>query len=261
MSAVPWKAYGNTFCFCRQPNGCPQELLTDWFAQGWPDAIDAVRAWLPSSETGDPFAAAAALSLDKGEDLEKTTAVFRSLSDHAAAVFDRKRSALEGWAGSLAGHGPTGDSDTDMSLWRAAWGSGCVCAATVSPGLPQRAMDLHAADACHLVYALGGRPTGIALCDEFLGRISAGVGPEAATFAAAVFGDTLAVEAGLYDRYAAVFGAVLEIMHWPAMATRAGSRIEASLAGAVGALCGRRTSSTTFQAVSSRQQTPQNSSG
>jgi hypothetical protein len=196
--------------------------LADWFARGWQDAIDAVRAWLPSSEAGDPFAAAAALSLEKGVDLERTTAVFRSLSDHAAAVFDRKRSALEGWAGALAGHGPTGDPDADISLWRAAWGEGCGCAAV---------QDLHAMGVCHLVRALRERPTRIALCDEFLGRISAGVGPEAATFAAAVFGDTLAIEAGLYDRYTAVFGAVLEIMHWPAMAARAGSRIEASLAG------------------------------
>jgi len=250
MNAVPWKSHGSTFCFCQQPDGRPQKLLADWFAQGWRDAVDAVRAWLPSSEAGDPFAAAAALSLDKGEDLEKATAVFRSLTDHAAAVFDRKRSALEGWAGALAGHGPTGDPDTDMPLWRAAWGDGCGCAA----------QDLHAMGVCHLVRALCARPTGVASCDEFLGRLSAGGGPEAAAFAAAVFGDALAVEAGLYDRYAAVFGAVLEIMHWPAMAASAGSRIEASLVGAAGGPCGRRTSYTTFQAISSRQQTPQNSS-
>ena len=250
MNAVPWELHGNTFGFCQQPDGRPQKLLADWFARGWQDAVDAVRAWLPSSEAGDPFAAAAALSLEKGVDLERTAAVFRSLSDHAAAVFDRKRSALGGWAGALAGHGPTGDPDADMPLWRAAWGEGCGCAA---------ALDLHGMGVCHLTRALRERPTGIALCDEFLGRLSA-AGPEEAAFAAAVFGDALAIEAGLYDRYAAMFGAVLEIMHWPAMASRAGSRIEASLAGAVGVLCGRRTSSTTFQAVSSRQQTPQNSS-
>jgi len=253
VNIVPWKAYGSTLRFC-QRSGCHlQGLLTDWFAQGWQGAVDAVREWLPSSEAGDAFAAAAALSLDKGEDVGRTTAVFRSLSDHAAAAFDRKRSALEGWAAALAGHGPTGDPDADMPLWRAAWGDGCGCAA---------APDLHAADACHLVRALRGRPTGIAPCDEFLGRLSTGGGQEANAFAAAVFGDALAVEAGLYDRHAAVFGAVLEVMHWPAMAPLAGNRIEASLAGAVwGAPCGRRTSSVTSQAVSSRQRTQQSSSG
>jgi len=242
IDRVPWGR--DTFRFCFRADA--PALAAAWLERGWKGAFDDMAAWIESSPPGDPFAAVVRLSLRGEITANRATQVFASICDHRRSGFEEKRAMLGGWAESVAGIGPTGDPEADLLLWRTAWSP------RRAPAPPSGA-DIHSADIGGLFRVLEDRRRGIAhagfkMCDAFLERLPADFDSDASGFAAAVLRDELAVEGKVYDTYRGLFTAILEIMHWPAMAGSARTRIESSL---LGVACERRTSYTTSQAVSS----------
>jgi len=242
IDGAPWGR--DTFRFCLRTDAPARAAA--WLERGWKGALDDMAAWLESSPPGDPFAAVVGLSLRGEITADRATQVFTSICDHRRSGFEEKKAMLGGWAESVAGIGPSGEPEADLLLWRTAWSP------RLAPPPPPDA-DIHSADIGGLFRVLEDRRGGIAhagfqVCDAFLERLPAEFDSEANGFAVAVLRDELIVEGKVYDTYKGLFTAILEIMHWPAMAGSAGTRIESSL---LGVACERRTSYTISQAASS----------
>lgn len=252
--AVPWD---DTLQFCESVDDAIASA-GGMFRDDWRAGTRRVYGWAKDAGS-EPFAAAVRLALDREAPAETVRAVFRSLCDHRQSLFAQKAAAVIGWAEAIAGLGPTGNPDDDTILWAGAWG--------VAGEAPPPA-DMHGACLPSIVQALkSGEETGIRICDEFLQRLADAAGreqtsdAERAVFAVSVLKDSLAVAEGLYSTYKGLFGGVLDILYWPAMAGCAETRIRASLLADGCSLpgdgtCERKTSSVIPQAVSLTQETP-----
>lgn len=245
--SVPWVEDG-PFRFCKREEA--PRLVADWFSGDWRVAVAAVSEWVdPAAHGSDPFAVVSAMSFTDRMPIGKAMVVFDSICDHKRLVFEQKRAMIAAWASAVAGLGPVGEPEADLSLWHAAWGQGAA---------PGGQGDIHSLDIREMFGALASQSsgivagTGIEVCDAFLSGLMDG-GSDANEFAVVLLTDALTVEGGLYGRYKGLFGAVLEIMHWPAMAPHARTRIESSL---LGAACEHRRSYTTPQAGSSTSDPP-----
>lgn len=263
-AGVPWD---DSLRFCESVDAAIVSVA-GMFRDDWRDAVRRVYDW--AKDAGfEPFAAAVRLALDREMPAETVRTVFRSLCDHRQSLFAQKAAAIIGWAEATAGLGPTGNPDDDVALWAGAW--------DVVGEAPLKT-DIHGACLQSIIQALkesGGKETGIRVCDEFLHRCSLpGTSPqhtddaERAIFSVSVLKDSLTVAENLHSTYKGLFGGVLDILYWPAMAGCAATRIRASLAGdrslpgAVsqarlgGGICERKTSSVIPQAASLTQEAP-----
>jgi len=242
-TGVPWS---DPLRFCASVDGAIASV-EDMFRDGWRDAAGRVYDWAKAGGS-DPFAAAVRLAFREAP-ADTVRTVFRSLCDHRQSLFAQKAAAIAGWAEATAGLGPTGDPADDVAIWTGAWG--------VVGEAPLKA-DIHGTCLPSIVKALsGGGETGIRMCDEFLNRLADPDDMERAIFAVSALKDSLTVAESLYSTYRGLFGGVLDILYWPAMAECAGARIRAHLGDGT---CERRTSSGTPQAASSTQGAPRASS-
>lgn len=217
-TGVPW---GDPLRFCEFVDDAIVSV-ENMFRDDWRAAARHIYGW--AKDAGfDPFAAAARLALDREAPIETVRLVFRSLCDHRQSLFAQKVAAITGWAEASAGLGPTGNPDDDIALWAGAWGI---------VGEAPSNTDIHSACLPSIIQVLIGRneETGIQMCDEFLQRLLADSGDtDRAIFATFVLKDSLMVAESLYSTYKGLFGGILDILYWPAMAGCAGTRIRASL--------------------------------
>lgn len=228
---VPWV---DPFRFCFQPDS--PASVSAWFEQsGWRKGI---VAWLtlPISHD-DPFAVVAKLILDGRITAGRAMQVFFSICDHRRAGFDEKKAIFGSWADASASLGPSGDTEADLLLWRTAWGY-------IHAVYPPAYADIHWVDIGELFRVLndqhkGTSHAGFKMCDAFLGCLPTDFDQEVSEFATATLRDKIVVEGKAYDTYKGLFGAILELMAWPAMVGNARMRIESSL---LGVACERRTS-------------------
>lgn len=248
-TGVPWD---DPLRFCESVDAAVASIGS-MFSDDWRDATRRVYIWAKDAGP-DPFAATVRLVLDREMPAEIARAVFQSLCDHQQSLFTQKSTAIIGWAEATAGLGPTGNPDADIALWVGAW-------ATAGEALLDT--DVHGACLPSILQALR-EGTGIQVCDEFLQRLADPSDTERAIFAVSVLKDTLIVAEGLYSTYKGLFGGVLDILYWPAMAGCAGIRVKASLLSAqthIGAgICEHKTSSAIPQVVSLTQEVPHVSS-
>ena len=263
-AVVPWD---DPLRFCESADDAIASV-DSMFRDDWRGAARRVHNWAKDASP-DPFAAAVHLALDREMPVETVQAVFRSLCDHRQSLFAQKATAIIGWAEATAGLGPTGDPNDDITLWTDAW---------VAAGEAPPESDIH--DAClpsilqalrllrnrHDHQILQHNETGIQVCDEFLRRLVDPDDTECAIFAVSVLKDTLTVSEGLYLTYKGLFGGVLDILYWPAMAGCAGERVRASLVCSLSGTamhqnvgtgkCERRISSAILQVASLTQEAP-----
>jgi len=246
---VPWAAAG-PFGFCLLP-GAPGAAASWLESAEWQNSCRLIGEWAEGADPSDPFTSVVRVSMSGTISFDRAARVFASICDHKRSGFEEKRAMLSSWAEAVAGAGPSGDEESDLLLWRTAW------APTLAPDAPDG--GIHEIDAAGLFRMLsGGAPHRLGMCDAFLSRLPSEFDPEASAFALSLLRDEMAVEGKVYDTYKGLFGAILEIMHWPAMSANARTRIESSL---LGVACERRTSYTTSQAVSSMPETRQSFSG
>jgi len=193
------------------------------FHDDWRAAARHIYDW--AKDAGDdPFATAVRLSLDREAPVETVQPVFRSLCDHRKSLFAQKTAAIAGWSEATAGLGPTGNPDDDIALWAGAW--------SIVGEAPLKD-DIHGACLPSIIRAMRDRETGetgVQVCDEFLQRMADSDDTERAVFAVSVLKDSLAIAENMYSTYKGLFGGVLDILYWPAMARCAGTRVRASLA-------------------------------
>lgn len=246
---VPWD---DPLRFCESVDAAVASI-GNMFSDDWRSATRRVYIWAKDAGS-DPFAVTVRLILDRGMPAETARAVFQSLCDHRQSLFTQKSAAIIGWAEATASLGPTGNPDADIALWVGAW-------ATAGEASPDT--DIHSACLPSILQALR-EETGIRVCDEFLQRLADPSDTERAIFAISVLKDALIVAEGLHSTYKGLFGGVLDILYWPAMAGCAATRIRASLLSAqthIGAgICEHKTSSAIPQVVSLTQEVPHVSS-
>lgn len=262
---VPW---GDPLRFCESADDAITSV-DSMFRDDWRGAVRRVYNWAKDASP-DPFAAAVRLALDREMPVETVQAVFRSLCDHRQSLFAQKATAIIGWAEATAGLGPTGDPNDDITLWTDAW----VAAGEAPPEsdihgacLPSILQALRLLRNRHDHQVLQHNETGIQVCDEFLRRLVDLGDMERTIFAVSVLKDALTVAEGLHSTYKGLFGGILDILYWPAMAGCAGARVRASLVASLsGAViqrsigvgkCERRISSTTPQVASLTQEAQQ----
>lgn len=260
-AGVPWD---DPLQFCESVDGAIASV-DGMFNNDWRSVVRRIYAW--AKEAGsDPFAATVRLVLDREVPAETARAVFRSLCDHRQSLFAQKAAAIIGWAEATAGLGPTGDPRDDIALWTGAW-------APAGEAPPNT--DLHRACLPSILQVLRGGGsricpvrkvdvTGIQMCDEFLRRCDPADDTERAIFAVSALKDSLTVAESLHLTYKGLFGGVLDILYWPAMAGCAGMRIRASLVGSLSGTaqtlgagtCERKTSSVIPRVASLTQEAP-----
>lgn len=244
VAGVPWD--DDTLRFCESADDAIASA-GGVFRDDWRAGTRRVYGWAKDAGS-EPFAAAVRLALDREAPADTVRTVFGSLCDHRQSLFAQKAAAVIGWAEAIAGLGPTGNPDDDTALWAGAWG-------VVGEAPPQA--DMHGACLPSIVQALKNGETGIRICDEFLQRLADASDAERAVFAISVLKDSLTVAEGLYSTYKGLFGGVLDILYWPAMAGCAVTRIRASLGGCSfpgDGTCERKTSSVIPQAASLTQE-------
>jgi len=226
-AGVPW---GDPLRFCEFVDDAVISVEA-MFRDDWRAAVRHIYDW--AKDAGDePFATAVRLSLDREAPIETVQPVFRSLCDHRKSLFAQKVAAIIGWSEATAGLGPTGIPDDDIALWAGAW--------NIVGEAPLKT-DIHNACLPSVIRVMKDGKTGIQVCDEFLQRMAESDDTERAVFAVSVLKDSLAVAENMYSIYKGLFGGILGILYWPAMAGCADTRIRASLAACDGAISTQET--------------------